>query len=235
MQSVLILEDHADSAELISLVVRTVFPSCVIQLANNIHTAISLSHQYCFNLALVDLNLPDGDGSQFIRYLSQRDYTCSIVVMTIYDDDQHLFDALRAGASGYLLKDSSQQQLVSAVRGIVTGQPPLSSAIARRILRVFNQSNNAETTPPLFGSFSTFPMTESSSSYPSDITPENGLTKREIHVLSLVAKGYSRTEIAQYLGITSHTSASHIKNIYRKLNVGSRAEAAVLADRLGLS
>ncbi|MBY0574913.1 MAG: response regulator transcription factor [Undibacterium sp.] len=232
MHSVLILEDHVDSSEFIAQVVREAFPDTKLQFAHSINDAVALSSRYHFNLALVDLNLPDGSGVEFLHHLNQQSSVCISVIMTIYDDDFHLFQALCAGASGYLLKDSSKTQLVQALCGIVTGFPPLSSCIARRILRAFKQNPSSDNGKPLIQQLTTETNPSALNSRPSNDTK---LTGRESDVLSLIAKGFSSAEIGRYLGITTHTSASHIKNIYRKLNVGSRAEAAILANQLGLS
>ncbi len=161
-------------------------------------------------LALIDLGLPDGDGTALIRPLAQRCPDCCIVVTTLFGDDAHVFPALRAGAHGYLLKDQPEERLAAALDGILRGEPPLSPAIARRLLRAFQ------------------PIA------PDDTPGAETLTPRERDVLVLVSKGCRLPELAEKLEISRHTVSDHLKSIYRKLNVNSRAEATLEAARLGL-
>ena len=162
------------------------------------------------DLALVDLGLPDGDGTGLIRELAQRHPDCTIVVTTLFADDAHVFPALRAGAHGYLLKTADSERLGAALDGILRGEPPLSPSIARRLLRSFAE--------------------------PQDALHADAecLTAREREVLVLLSKGCRLPELAERLQISRHTVSDHLKNIYRKLNVNSRAEAALEAARLGL-
>ncbi len=161
-------------------------------------------------LALIDLGLPDGSGLRLIERLRGR---VMCVVATVFDDDAHLFPALHAGAEGYVLKDQSHETLAEMLRGIAAGQPPLSPSIARRLLRHF---------APIAA-----PAAQAANS-DSDLTP------RETEVLRLTAKGMTRQEVAQLLDISVHTVAGYLKEVYRKLAVGSRAEATLEAARRGL-
>lgn len=163
------------------------------------------------DLALVDLGLPDGSGVDLIRELAQRHPGCTLVVTTLFGDDAHVFPALRAGAHGYLLKDQPADRLGAALEGILRGEPPLSPAIAQRLLRVFNAAPEPMPAPGC-----------------------EQLTAREREVLVLVSKGCRLPELADRLQISRHTVSDHLKNIYRKLNINSRAEAALEAVRLGL-
>jgi len=160
------------------------------------------------DIALIDLGLPDGSGVELIEELNRNTPGCLCIVASIYDDDRHIFPALRAGAHGYILKDQSSDDIVPLLQGIAAGRPPLSPTIARKILSSFR--------PPQI---------------------ENGdapLTPRESEVLSIIAKGMTLAETAAMLGISRHTVDGYVKDIYRKLNVSSRAEAALSARRMGL-
>lgn len=161
-------------------------------------------------IALVDLGLPDGSGTDLITQLRASDPEVVTVVTTIFDDDTHLFGALKVGADGYVLKDQSRGQLVDMLAGIHAGQPPLSPSIARKLLQVFQEPKQD---PP---------------------DSEAQLTAREQEVLTLIAKGYTVGRVAELLGITRNTAAGYVKSIYRKLNVTSRAEATLAATRHGL-
>jgi DNA-binding NarL/FixJ family response regulator len=234
MQSILVLEDHKDTLEMLVSVVKEAFPECDVITAANLAEARRKTDLHRFNLALVDLNLPDGSGVDFIAELLSRQADCYVVVATIYDDDKHLFDSLKAGALGYLLKDGHRNGLADALKAIIKGQPPLSPSIARRILRQFSQATGHIAAPTTILENSS-DINLGTTEHTSIENDEEVLTARELEVLSLVAKGFSRLEIADFLGITANTTASHVKNIYRKLNVGSRAEAALEARRLGLA
>lgn len=159
------------------------------------------------DLVLVDLNLPDGNGLDIIRELKQQRKRIWCIVTTIYDDDSHLFPALIAGADGYLLKDQDQADLCLELQRILKGQPPLSPSIARRVLGSFKIQAD--------------PLSEP-------------LTTRQQEVLKMIAQGDSIQTVANKLGISYHTAASHIRGIYQRLNVGTRAEATAKAIRLGL-
>lgn len=155
-------------------------------------------------LALVDLGLPDGSGLEFVRWLRLQATPPEIVVLTSLSDDDHLFEALRSGACGYLLKSSSPDEIVAAVHDALAGGAPMSPEIARRVVRSFGHES------------------------PSPLTP------RETEVLALLVKGASYPQVGRTLGIAIGTVQQHIKNIYRKLEVATKAEAAVEAVRRNL-
>lgn len=208
IRTALVLEDLPAVADWLVGMLPGLFPGVVVRHAATLSAArASLRDQGLPSLALVDLGLPDGNGVDFIRELAAAGDDCIIVVTTLFGDDGHLFPALRAGAQGYLLKDQPRARFEQALRGILAGEPPLSPAIAQRLLRMFNGPGTAE---------------------------DPGLTPRERDVLVLVAKGCRLPELATQLGISRHTASDHVKSIYRKLKIGSRAEAALEAARLGL-
>jgi two-component system nitrate/nitrite response regulator NarL len=185
-----------------------------------------------FKLVLVDLELPDGSGLELLTELA--DHGATKIVTTLYSDDDHLFPALQCGADGYLLKEDRFEVLVEELQKIVRGQPPLSPAIARRLLSHFRLSNSGAA--PLDsahapGDFQTARSTQA----PAFTDPDHErLTPRETEVLTYLSKGFTIKEIAGLMGIKWFTVNDHIKSIYRKLNVSSRAEAAVLASKQGL-
>jgi DNA-binding NarL/FixJ family response regulator len=158
----------------------------------------------------VDLNLPDGSGLDIVRLLAAtRPETC-VVVCTIFDDDHHVFSALRAGAGGYLVKDQPRKQQLAMLADLVNGAPPISPGIARRMLRYFSGER------------------------PGALDDSQELTDREKDVLVFIAKGYSRPETAELMGISANTVAGYTKSIYRKLKVSTRAEAVSEAIRRGI-
>lgn len=162
-------------------------------------------------IGLIDLMLPDGTGIDLIRELTRSHLGATPVVVSAHDDDASIFDALAAGAQGYLLKKERPERLVQTLRLLEQGEPPLSPSIARRMLAHFQQSP------------------------PRTHDPEAvELTARERDVLSLIGRGLRLSEVAEELGLTRHTVAGYVKMIYSKLDIASRAEAAIEAMKRGL-
>lgn len=216
MRDVLIVESD-EFAGLVSLseVVELAFPGVRVCRATSLVQARAYMAAENFFLVLIDIDLTDGSGIELIReVISNSVHECYPVVITHYDDDKHLFAALKAGAQGYLLKDQSEEKLTNQLRGIVRGEPPLSPRVLRRMLTFFRPQ-------------------VSPSKPPSKRGPK-ALTKRETEVLQFLAYGFNRNRIAGALGITPYTVAGYIKVIYRKLEISGRAEAALCALKLGL-
>ncbi len=183
-----------------------------------------------FKLILLDLELPDGSGLELLSELAG--YPATRIATTLYSDDEHLFPTLQCGADGYLLKEDRFEVLVEELQKIVRGQPPLSPAIARRLLTHFRRSDLPSHAPGSGSAFvSSRPAPGQRSSAPID---HERLTPRESEVLTYLSKGFTIKEIAGLMGIKWFTVNDHIKSIYKKLNVSSRAEAAVLASKQGL-
>jgi len=203
----LIVEDHPDARDWLRRAVQTAFPDAHIAVEATVAGGLAQIARSAPNLALIDLELPDGSGIGLIERLRNQSPDAVIVVSTVFADDQHLFAALRAGASGYVLKDESAAKLSGMLLGIARGEPPLSPGIARRLLDHFHEPS------------------------PTDAV---ALTPREREVLTLLAKGLTVAATAELLGIATNTAAGYAKNIYRKLNVSSRAEATLEATRRGL-
>ena len=240
---VLILEDNPVARAFLSRVVRESFSDAIeITEAGDLETArrhVGPPHAApepadAFRLILVDLELPDGNGMELLTELAR--YPATKIVTTLYSDDDHLFPALQCGADGYLLKEDRFEVLVEELQKIVRGQPPLSPAIARRLLTHFRPAvagaAGSDSTPaPLSSGFSSRPAAPPRNVAPPD---HERLTPRESEVLTYLSKGFTIKEIASLMGIKWFTVNDHIKSIYKKLNVSSRAEAAVLASKQGL-
>ena len=215
MTNILLLEDLPEiRAWLRSLVVQ-VFPTAQVSEASRVHDALELVSAIKFDLALVDLGLPDGSGVDVVTKLRDVQPETQSVVVTIHDDDEHLFPALQAGAFGYILKEQPRELITEQLQRISQGEPPLSPSIARRVMAHFTSAKSR-------------PQAS------LNALPTVSLTERESEVLLRVAKGYTLPEIGVQLGLSRHTIADYVKQIYRKLNVSSRAEAALEAQRLGL-
>ena len=239
---VLILEDNPVARSFLCRVVRESFSDAnQITEAGDLETArrhISLTGGASglhgtdpFKLILVDLELPDGNGMELLAELAH--YPATKIVTTLYSDDDHLFPALQCGADGYLLKEDRFEVLVEELQKIVRGQPPLSPAIARRLLTHFRHGNSHEAAPD--SGFMNATGFTSSRPVPIEKQPDHErLTPRETEVLTYLSKGFTIKEIASLMGIKWFTVNDHIKSIYKKLDVSSRAEAAVLASKQGL-
>ena len=193
----LIVEDLPDARDWLIAAMGEAFPGIVIDTAASLADARSC----------LSSRLPDGSGIDLIDELNRQHPDVMSVVTSVFDDDTHLFAALGAGASGYLLKDQSREDLTGMLQRIAEGQPPLSPAIARRLLGFFGPREDRDATR---------------------------LTARERDVLGLIAKGYTTAKVAEFLNITRNTASGYVKQIYSKLNISSRAEAALEASRRGI-
>jgi len=184
------------------------------------------------DILLTDLNLPDGSGIDLIRTAGGLENTESMVI-TVFGDEKHVVTAIRAGATGYLLKDCDAVNIGEAVLQLRDGGSPISPSIARYLLKVF-QREGSDNNPD--NSADNSSDNNAGDSGKSVDNPKNSprLTKREHEVLRLIAKGFSYQEIAESLHLSIHTVTSHIKHIYRKLAVGSRGEAVYEASQIGL-
>lgn len=218
MKLALILEDMPESQVMLREVAQAAFPGICVCCVADVASAQKMLNQFQFDLALIDLSLPDGNGTTVVEAMSVHFPDCVIVVATIFDDDKHLFPALRAGAQGYLLKDQAPELLVKQLCGISDGRPPLSPSVARRLLDYFRVEQEAVAN------------TEAS----PEVTEQTMLTPREREVLVQLTRGISVADIGTVMNISRHTVGDHVKSIYRKLNITSRAEAALQAKNMGL-
>jgi two-component system nitrate/nitrite response regulator NarL len=242
--NVLIVEDNPVARSFLCRVVRESFSDAIaIREVGDLEsarrqvresTAAAGVTNGAFRLILVDLELPDGSGMELLSELAQ--YPATKVVTTLYSDDDHLFPALQRGADGYLLKEDRFEVLVEELQKIVRGQPPLSPAIARRLLAHFrNGAGGTVADPGLRPAVAAATSrTVSLQAAAAAHDEADRLTPRESEVLTYLSKGFTIKEIANLMGIKWFTVNDHIKSIYKKLNVSSRAEAAVLASKHGL-
>lgn len=218
---VLIVEDHQEVAQVLFSICQAAFPHCHIEIAPSFRKGSELldklKNTLDINLvlALIDIGLPDGIGTDLIRKISAQHSQTIAIVTTIFDDDQHLLDALRAGASGYLLKGHSPDELARYFSEALTGIPALSPSIARSVL-TFIKSKDFHPTQNTFATEAELEL----------------LTPREIEILQIVSRGYSSKEAGKLLAISSNTICVHIKSIYKKLGINNRAEAVLAAQKL---
>lgn len=176
----------------------------------------ALALKACPRVLLVDLGLPDGSGMEIIQEVSQKQPNTEIMVVSMFGDEGHVVQAIEAGASGYILKDTDDLSLAEHIIQLCDGGSPMSPMIARHLLKRM-QATEKQFKQGL-----------------DDSSEAASLTRREMQLLKLLARGYTYREVAEDLNVSSHTVNSHIKNLYRKLSVKTKNEAVFAATRQGL-
>jgi len=205
---ILIVEDLSETRRWLTEVVRAAFPDCEVHEAATMRAGIAQAAARNYDVALIDLGLPDGSGLDVLRNLRLLAPDTDCVVTTVMGDDASIVGALSAGAQGYLLKEQPQDLMIRQLRQMANGIPALSPSVARRIMEHFRRTGPAAS--------------------------EGDLTRREREVLGMIGRGLRNGEVAEALGISDNTVAGYIKDIYRKLGISTRAEASWHAARLGL-
>jgi len=152
------------------------------------------------DLVIMDINLPGMTGIDCIKIVKPQCPSCQFMMFTVYEEDEKVFEALKAGASGYMLKKHGPQKIIEALKELYNGGSPMSADIARKVVSAFHASGKQS-------------------------EPAYHLTKRELDILQLLAKGMLYKEIAQQISISGNTVKQHIHNIYEKLHVQNRTEA----------
>lgn len=212
MKSLLIVEDDRLLREHLVVDVRGSSPEWVVQAADSIAATECLLRGFVPDAAFVDLGLPDGDGCDLIRRCKALNPECDILVITVFAEEERVIRSLKAGACGYLLKPDLPHFSGRLISTISEGGSPLSPAIARRLIEMWKpvrQTKNREQSI-------------------------EQLTPRESEILALCARGLRNAEIAESLDLSCHTVNAHLKNVYSKLTVKSRAEAVFKARSAGL-
>jgi DNA-binding NarL/FixJ family response regulator len=179
MRNILLLEDLPEIRTWLKALVTQVFPNAQIVECARVHDALAQVSAQKFDLALIDLGLPDGSGVDVVTALREAQAEALSVIVTIHDDDEHLFPALQAGAYGYILKEQSRELITEQLQRISQGEPPLSPSIARKVIAYFAAQNKPQ----------------------ANALPHVQLTERESEVLLRVAKGFTLPEIGVQLGL----------------------------------
>ncbi len=185
----------------------------MVGVAGDGEDALRLVRKMMPDVLLTDINMPKMNGIQLTQKVKQQTPNVGIVILTIYHDDTNVFQAIKAGALGYVLKDSPPEETIAAIRAISRGDSLLHPSIAARVLAEFNRINRQRLT---------------------DMEVFSELTDREIEVLKEITTGKRNREIAETLFISEKTVKNHISNILFKLQVNDRTEAAMMAARGGL-
>lgn len=199
MITVAIIEDIQEIREGLELLINESDGfNCVVTFSTG-EEALAGLPGICPDVVLMDIHLPGINGIEAVRTLKTKCTSTQFIMSTVYEDDENIFESLKAGASGYLLKKTAPAKILDSISEVYHGGSPMSSQIARKVIASFQQKNS--------------------------IDDSELLTHREKETLKLLARGLRYKEIATELGITMETVRSHTRNIYLKLQVQSRTEA----------
>lgn len=213
MLRILLVDDHVLFRKGVAALLARREEMQVVGEASDGLEAISAAREILPDVILMDISMPNCNGLDATRRIKREMPHVKIVILTVSDDDHDLFEAIKSGAQGYLLKDLEPYQLFDLLESISRGEAPLSGAIAAKILKEFTRPDKtSEKEPELI----------------------DDLTAREISILQLVSEGKTNKEIASILFISENTVKIHLRNILEKLHLQNRIQAAVYAVRQGL-
>ena len=211
---VLIADDHQVVREGLSAILKTKEDVEVVGVAKDGVEAVEKARQLLPDVVLMDISMPRMNGVEATREIRRENPHIGVVVLTMYAEEEYIFDLVKAGATGYLLKDADSAQIVKAIRAISEGESLIHPSVASKILSEFSL------------------LAEGKGRKPGRL--EHDLTDREITVLKWVAEGKTNKEIANALDLSEKTVKNHVRNIFHKLHVYDRTQAAIHAIRKGL-
>lgn len=207
---VIIADDHPIVRQGLEVVINAQSDMALVGQATNGEEAVHLAHELQPDVIIMDLQMPVKDGLAAIKEIDRSDVSASILVLTSFPEDDNVFAAIKAGAAGFLLKDSPPDQLLGAIRTVHRGESVLHPTVARKLIQEIKQ--------------------------PAELPPaEKPLTPRELEVLQFVAHGMSNREIAEELGVSVRTVTTHVRNILDKLHLANRTQAALYAIEKGIA
>ncbi len=209
---ILIAEDHPLFRKGVISLLSSVPEFEVVGEATTGEEAVVRAAQLQPDVVLMDLQMPEVNGIEATRTILQESPSVRVLVVTLFEDDESVFMALRAGARGYVLKDEDEEEMVHAIRAVGRGEAIFSPAIATRVLAYFAASPAGATPPQLFPT----------------------LTDREREILTLIAQGHPNPSIARHLTLSTKTVGNYVSNVFTKLQVADRAQAIIRAKEAGL-
>ncbi|MEM8862041.1 MAG: response regulator transcription factor [Chloroflexota bacterium] len=207
---VLIVDDQAIIVDGLSVMVGARENLVVIGTAGDGYQALDMVAQHQPDVVLMDLKMPRMNGVQATKAIKEQHPNTHVVILTTYDEDDWIIDAVRAGANGYLLKDAGRDEIISAIEGTVAGEKPVDPAVAGKLFSYVQ------------------------SGVPVQTSAVDGLTDRELAILKLMATGLTNSGIGDRLHLAEGTVRNHVTNILGKLDVADRTQAVVFAWRHGL-
>ena len=208
----LIVDDHTVVRDGLSTMMGRQQDFVVVGEATNGVEAVEKAMTLRPNVVLMDLRMPEMNGVEAMREIGSQDPSINFIVLTTYDTDEYIFDAIDAGAKGYLLKDASRDELFKAIRAVHRGESLIEPGVAAKIINRLAQLSRQRSEP----------------------NPAALLSDREVEVLKLIAKGSANKGIASALSISESTVKTHVANIFQKLDVNHRTEAVTQALQRGI-
>lgn len=210
--TVLLADDHTVLRQGMAQVLDTQSDMQVVAQADDGEEAVRLVRQHRPDIVLMDINMPGMDGVEAARRITAEWQETGVIILTMYRRDDYVFEAIKAGANGYLLKEVELDELLSAVRSVARGEAVIDSAIASRVLAEFRRPRQAE-----------------------EEEEEPDLAERDVEILRLLAQGLSNQEIADQLTIAEKTVRNRLTGIFRRLHLENRTQAALYALREGIA
>ena len=210
---ILIVDDHIMVRDGLASMLGRQRDFAVVGEAGNGREAVEKAQDLSPDVILMDLRMPEMSGVEAMRAIGEQDLEAKFIVLTTYDTDEYIFDAIEAGAKGYLLKDTSREELFSAVRAVHRGESQIEPGVAAKVLTRLAQLSRQSSDPN---------------------RSSDTLSDREIEVLQLIAGGAANKQIAVDLSISESTVKTHVANIFQKLDVSHRTEAVTQALQRGI-
>lgn len=210
MIRVLVVDDQIVVSEGLRVLLNASPNIEVIAVANNGLEAVTMTRQLSPDIVLMDLKMPEMNGIQATKAIAERHKDIPVLILTTYDDDEWVLEAVRAGAKGYLLKDSDRNDIIAAIEGTIAGKTHIDPAVAQKLFTFIKEG------------------------VPQNADFADTLSERELTVLRLLANGMTNAAIADRLYLAEGTVRNHVSSILAKLGVTDRAQATALAWRYGL-
>ena len=211
---ILLVDDHRVIREGLSAILATNDELQIVGEAKDGGEAVEQARQLLPDVILMDVRMPEMTGVEATRIIKREMPHIGIIALTMYEGQQHIFDLVRAGATGYLLKDSDSTEILAAIRAVSKGESLIHPSIAVKILAEFSLLGEGKGKKKSF--------------------LEHDLTEREITVLRRVAEGKTNKEIGNVLDLSEKTIKNHVRNIFQKLHIDTRTQAVILAIRKGI-
>jgi two-component system NarL family response regulator len=207
--NLIIVDDHILFREGLASIIRSEPGMTISGMAGSVKEAVELARTIKPDLVLMDFSLPDGTGADATRLILEGHPDCKIVFLTMSEEDENLFDAIRSGAKGYLLKNMQPQKLIAALRSVQKGESAISRSMTMRLMEELSRTKKTE------------------------LHPDATLTLRELDVIRALASGLSNSEIAKELFISENTVKYHVHSALRKLGLSGRKELTLYARERG--